>query len=509
MYRERLKFKRYYFFCLCALLFFFIWLAAQIPYAHDDWDWGIDLGMQQFLHATVNSRYSGNLLEVILTRSEFVKNVVMGFTFFALPLAAVWLIPRTGDFKSSDTFILVAVSYILFLSIGTNMWRETNGWIAGFSNYTFSVLILSAFLKQVQHVATQGTAGQHTSAPRILLVFVTVLVLQMFLENLTLFVLFFCCLLLVFSLQRKRCISFSASALLAAIIGTVLMFSSSIYSTLLSSGQAVDGYRQLTFRADSGILYFILSITRNIAARIVPSLYIGCYLHCMILLAVLLALVCMHTTLYKTYKNIIYILCDIVCISVFAAEFFGVSKLIDSLNHHITVALIAIFSVFFFVVVFVQLRHLLMPYKSLQFWALVFWLAPPIIVFPMAAVNTVGVRTFYTSLFFISLVILAVSSALLSECTAKLRCSLLAGSVAVILALVVHFSIVYNAIGQIRRQRDEIISASVEDGASVIVLPNFPYGSYLHGANPVGEEKMVYFKDFYGIPQESTVIFLD
>ena len=150
-----------------------------------------------------------------------------------------------------------------------------------------------------------------------------------------------------------------------------------------------------------------------------------------------------------------------------------------------------------------------MPYKLLQFWALVFWLAPPIIVFPMAAVNTVGVRTFYTSLFFISLVILAVGSALLSECTAKLRCSLLAGSVAVILALVVHFSIVYNAIGQIKRQRDEIISASVEDGASVIVLPNFPYGSYLHGANPVGEEKMVYFKDFYGIPQESTVIFLD
>lgn len=504
MYREKLEFKKYYF-CLYVLLFFFIWLAAQIPYTHDDWDWGIDLGMQQFLYATVNSRYSGNLLEVILTRSEFAKNAVMGFTFFALPLAAVLLIPRTDNFKNSDTFILVTVSYMLFLSIGKNMWCETNGWIAGFSNYTFSVLVLSAFLKQVQHVATQSTVGQYPSIPRALIVFITVLALQMFLENLTLFVLLFCCLLLVFSLRHNRCIAFSASALLASIIGAVLMFSSSIYSTLLSSGQAVDGYRQLTFRAGSGILYFVLSITRNIATRIIPPLYIGCYLHCIILLAALLALACVHTTLYKNF----YILLDIVCISVFAAEFFGMSKLLDSLNHRIAVALIALFSVFFFAVVFMQLQHLLKPYKSLQIWALIFWLAPPIIVFPMAAVNTIGVRTFYTSLFFISLVILAVSSALLSECTTKLRCSLLAGSVVVILALIIHFSIVYNAIGQIKRQRDEIISVSVENEASVIVLPNFPYESYLHGANPVGEEKMVYFKDFYGIPQKSTVIFLD
>lgn len=76
---------------------FFIWLAAQIPYAHDDWDWGIGLGMRQLIYATVNSRYAGNLLEVILTRSEAAKCLIMGLTFLALPLAAVWVTPGANE----------------------------------------------------------------------------------------------------------------------------------------------------------------------------------------------------------------------------------------------------------------------------------------------------------------------------------------------------------------------------------------------------------------------------
>ena len=47
------------------MLAFYVWIAAQIPYTHDDWDWGLEVGMQHLLKADINSRYVGNLIEVI------------------------------------------------------------------------------------------------------------------------------------------------------------------------------------------------------------------------------------------------------------------------------------------------------------------------------------------------------------------------------------------------------------------------------------------------------------
>ena len=137
---------------------FFIWLAAQIPYAHDDWDWGIGLGMRQLIYATVNSRYAGNLLEVILTRSEAAKCLIMGLTFLALPLAAVWVTPGADNANEKARIALCCLSLVLLLATGTDMWRETNGWVAGFANYSFSALILAVFIRQAQRtLSAEGT----------------------------------------------------------------------------------------------------------------------------------------------------------------------------------------------------------------------------------------------------------------------------------------------------------------------------------------------------------------
>ena len=41
--------------CIYVLsVIFYFWIASQIPYTHDDWDWGLDVGLRQFLYATVN-----------------------------------------------------------------------------------------------------------------------------------------------------------------------------------------------------------------------------------------------------------------------------------------------------------------------------------------------------------------------------------------------------------------------------------------------------------------------
>ena len=45
---------------VCYVLFylFYLWMAWQIPYTHDDWDWGLDIGLTQLFYATINSRYA-------------------------------------------------------------------------------------------------------------------------------------------------------------------------------------------------------------------------------------------------------------------------------------------------------------------------------------------------------------------------------------------------------------------------------------------------------------------
>ena len=54
-------------------------------------------------------------------------------------------------------------------------------------------------------------------------------------------------------------------------------------------------------------------------------------------------------------------------------------------------------------------------------------------------------------------------------------------------------------------ERDKV--EALDAGADEVVLPRFPYAGYLHGATPVGEEKLMYFKEFYGIPQDVDVLF--
>lgn len=484
---------------------FFIWLAAQIPYAHDDWDWGISLGMQQLIYATVNSRYAGNLLEVILTRSEAAKCLIMGLTFLALPLAAVWVTPGADNTDEKAHIALCCLSLVLFLATGTDMWRETNGWVAGFANYSFSALILAVFIRQAQRtLSAEGTESPgRLAAPA--LIFVTVFVLQLYLENLTLYVAAAALALLIAARHSRSGRIRVWCALVAALTGTAVMFSSNIYKSLLSSGYAVDEYRQLTFRADTGLFGVAASLVRKLAADIVPPLYLGSSVHCLILLFVLFMLTMHGKRPLSKRARTVFTVCDALLAIPFVLELFSFSSRIDALHHRLAVAYAFLVSAAFFAVTAAQLICLLD--GRARGWALAFWVSAPLVVLPMAAVNTVGPRTFYTPLFFISLVILTVSAALISAAPVKLRRVLAGLSAAALAALVLRFSVVYGAIGRVKAERQQLISAALDAGADEVVLPRFPYAGYLHGATPVGEEKLMYFKEFYGIPQDVDVLF--
>jgi len=64
---------------------FYLYIAICIPYTHDDWDWGLSVGLEQLKNANLNSRYAGNFFAVVLTRSEWIKTLVMSIVFWGIP----------------------------------------------------------------------------------------------------------------------------------------------------------------------------------------------------------------------------------------------------------------------------------------------------------------------------------------------------------------------------------------------------------------------------------------
>ena len=83
--------------CLC------LWIAFHTPYGVDDWAWGVDYGMEKFLTGGLNSRYVGNLLEIIVTRSFFLKVLLHGTLGMLLPVASASMIGRVTATGTEET----------------------------------------------------------------------------------------------------------------------------------------------------------------------------------------------------------------------------------------------------------------------------------------------------------------------------------------------------------------------------------------------------------------------
>ena len=137
--------------CIYGLFaIFYFWLAAQVPYTHDDWDWGLDVGLHQFLHAAINSRYVGNFMVVIMTRSEILKTLIIGGSYFLIP----YLLSRiAADFTVNKTESTEAAYYLianlLLLAMDRGVWRQTYGWVAGFANYAVSALFMMPWIREL------------------------------------------------------------------------------------------------------------------------------------------------------------------------------------------------------------------------------------------------------------------------------------------------------------------------------------------------------------------------
>lgn len=491
-------------FVYAAFAAFYFWMAAQIPYTHDDWSWGLDLGMQRFLHATINSRYVGNFFEVIMTRHEILKILIMGSSCFFIPyLLSSFAAKELKSNASSSRIFLFIVCNCLFLTLNHILWRQTYGWVAGFANFVISSLFLLCWIKEILVAADKSPVYQKDSFFHIICYFVISLCGQLFIENIAIYCFFLSLVFVIFYLTRYKKIPVRIiSMVVGSLIGLIIVFSSSIYGELFQEGMAVGNYRKIPILCGNGIFDTLYNILRTTVLLGVRLYSLNIILNIVILLLFILHLTnSQQITEMKYHKKLLSINIALI----FA---FSISWIYDRIcnDHSLLMYCFDLFlSGVFFLTILFQAYHFFSGKTKQMLISL--WLSAPLVIAPLLVTTETGERLFFTSNIFLVLFALLLFVSLIDHIPHKKLAVIKKISICFATVLLCFYGFLYMNIGEVKQIRADMIEDALLNNEETITLPAFPYADYLHCPNPTTRSRAEQLKEFYGIPTEVTVIF--
>ena len=497
MNTKKIKFDH---FIYIAFAIFYFWLASQIPYTHDDWDWGLDVGMQQWLTASVNSRYVGNFFEVVMTRSEFLKTIIMGGAFFLLPYLLSSISAKSTKTNHTKVLLFLAAN-ILILTMSRLIWSETYGWVAGFANFglsaIFALLCLSQWLKLCK---MKYVLEMHSFSTNILWLVIGFCG-QLFIENLSIIMAAASLLACAASyIRAKKIPSHFLCIAVGTTLGLFVMFSSSVYSTLFGTGEAVDGYRQLIISGESGLsakLYNLFVQGARLATRAGETNFVLCIT---VLLVLVLRLWSSTNISHKT-KTIL------ICINAAFAAYFSVNFILQTdytFDRPILAAFAAVVNALYFIWIPIEAIIIYKGNLSMQSVLSTIWFFGVGLLVPLLVTNEAGYRLIFSVNIMGTLFVLMILQDILGYFS-KINAIKAVLTICAVIPAAVCF-VVYSGIGSCNNRRLELIEQAAKTGTAEIVLPEYPYQNYLHAPDPIDDVRMSFFKDFYGIDSDVTVI---
>lgn len=483
-----------------VVLAFYLWMAAQIPYTHDDWDWGISNGIEQLLYATLNSRYVGNFFAVVMTRSQLLKVLIMGVGYFIIPYGlATFAAQDKKENQQEQKLCAFLLCNVMLFMLPHEIWRQTYSWVAGFANYVVSAVFLMVWIREIRLVFSQHSEKRTACLWELLLCFAASFMLQMFLENLAIYTVllgaFLCGVLLV---RDKKIPLKNALMLLGAVLGLFVMFSSRIYTSLWSTGEAVSGYRSLSVGTQYSLMTTIYMLLSQ-ASLLAPLIFVENTTQCLVILGLLTTLM-----LQKEQRKLCtYALCAVNGLFALYILYRHVGgNLTAEEEGFIPLAVNGLF----FLTVAGETILLLRGYKSALGVALTIWFSVPGVILPLVFTLETGERLFFTSNVFL---ILFAAMLLMEQadkfCLRRMNVLLLVAA----LVLMCFHGYIYHAIGVCKRERDMLMEQAIRENADSITLPNYPHGDYLWGPNPVGEKRQGLFRTFYHLPENIEIYIQD
>ena len=465
---------------LAAVLLFDLYVARAVFYSPlDDWQWSMDMGIEWWLSGMLNGRYVGNLVAVILTRSVLLKTLSIGLGMFALPYLMARLLAR----GQQDHLLLLFVTCNagVFL-VPSRIWRETFFWVSAFGNFvvpTVGFLGLLLLLRRADRSHTRPAAWS-------VLLFFYMLILGLFLENLTILFAGACLLMLLLSFRDPFFRLLSLVMLAGTLAAAFLMFSNGIITDLVETGNAVNSYRRLSFSLDDGLIAAVYSVLRQYLGELLPRAFdLGPYL------AIPLAVI----TFFGFWDSPFRPACVLALFPIVHNVVILKTQVI--LSRPGWIASCISWSL--------PLLALLVNrsdwYKKLR-WLLLYF-AAPLSLLPLAFTSSLVYRHFFFPM--VLLILIAVD---LAQPVLFRRWGGVVPAV-MLVGLMLWWGIPCHTIRGCTLLRDELIAQAHETGATTLVLPTDRYQFTVWWArNPWDVEKSHYFCQVYGFSDDITLIFL-
>ena len=472
---------------LLLFLAFWLYLAWCVPYSQDDWDWGLAVGMEQWLTASLNNRYAGSFFAVIMTRSTVVKVLILGGGMFAIPLL-MSLLCSLGDGEERRPFLpLYLAANLVTLVLPSRIWRQTYGWVSGFANYGVSIVFFLLWLLLLLR-ALSGDREEWNKALAILPVYTALLAL--FLENLAVINLLLALCFFLYTLVTERGRALTFGVLMGAVVGCVLVFRNPLYGDLAATGTALGGLRNLIFPAGSPPAEMVAYVSDRLFGYLIPLPFsLG------MIFPFLLALVTILSLWRRPFNPL--------CILAVWPMIYGAL-----MTYHFDAG----------------------QYQPLKAWGGVLSLVIPCLaagfspgplprrllravlllggfgmIAPMALVWDIGGRTYLMPYLLTALVVLDLAAPLLGKRTP------VSGALCAALALAVMFQWVnaYTTVAGCSALRKQLILDAMARGAQEVVVPTDRYELVIEWyRNPEAAHRVIFYRDFYHIPQDLKIIFL-
>ena len=343
---------------------------------------------------------------------------------------------------------------------------------------------------------------------RALLYGVFGLLIQLYLENLTLYLTLLSLILVAAAALRLRRRPDARLLCLAAgnLLGCAVMFSSSMYAALFSRGTALEGLRAFTFDPGAGLFGALAQMLRFFLLSFPAGLWRCNFFFCCMLLAFLAWLSCARRPISWLFAAADAAFVLFFLHSRLQSDWTELYNFFFNRSRPLTACLFWLF----FLVVAWQVFRLFSGDPVRRKLLLFCWVSAPAIVAPMAAVTGLGGRSFFPCFVFLSLFCAALADAVWASLPRQWLRRLGVGALSLLLAFAfLRLALVYLDIGRAERVRQAQYALARSGQLQRLELASYPHGmQYLSSPTPARDGPYLgFFREFYRIPEEVEIHF--
>lgn len=494
MKNNMLKNPRFYISILLILFFFFF--AIQVPYSHDDWQWGSHSNWLLMLNgfANYNGRYLGNLFEILITRNVLAKNITLAVGMLFIILVVYKLVIKEA--KSKDKTVLFLLTTFLCLAIPRELFRQTYSWVAAFINFIPPVILMVLYLIIINNIFE----GKDISSIKLKYpTYLTLLMIplgistQLFSEHTTVYTVLLAGFIVFYTFIKYRRVStLQVTYLFSTIVGAFIMFSNGAY---FNAANNIDGYKKISFSISS-----IVDLYTN---QMSDALFLNNALLNTVLAVLSIIIILKFVTNNYSRNNILVGNIQIFILSTYTI--YGIcNKLYPAwsifTNPQKTGYFNASYSLLFFAcvlsVILIYIDGMGLKMKIFMIYGSSLALAMPLVI-----ANPIGHRCFFASYIFMVITALQLLVYIVNFSNFKLNSiSLIISSFLVMICA--FYASIFLDVGVAEKWRVEAIDDAVSNGSKSLTLYRLPYEDYYWTTVPPNEHWESFFKEFYDIPMD-------